>query len=213
MIYNNNNWNKQDEKIIIVEFICDGLGILQSIASQESKVMTSTRIVLYCCIYVYVVLLYYCCCIVLRCGGLLLNVIFIFSSARCIRWPLFALIRFSSRCIIDVMQLHSVCCSRLIRTLIIVCSVSFHLLMSEFDILELRLQLIHQSLKYQGVERPNLQGVSCQPRLVCEMTFPTLCLTPECQMGLREQSIVVCFMSFVFQFSVEQVLWGCESNL
>ena len=33
--------------------------------------------------------------------------------------------------------------------------------------------------KYQGVERPNFYGVSCRPRLVCGMTFLTLCLTPE----------------------------------
>ena len=43
-------------------------------------------------------------------------------------------IRFSCRCVIDVMLLHCVCCTRLIRTLIIVCSVSFHLLLPEFDI-------------------------------------------------------------------------------
>ena len=78
--------------------------------------------------------------IVLRCGGLLLNVIFSFSSARCIRWPGFALIRHFCRCAIDVMLLHCECCKRLIRTRIIVCSVSFHLLLSEFDILERRLQ-------------------------------------------------------------------------
>ena len=37
------------------------------------------------------------------------------------------------------------------------------------------MQLIDKSLKYQGVERPNLQGVSCRPRRLCGMTFPTLC--------------------------------------
>ena len=36
--------------------------------------------------------------IVLRCWGLLLNVIFSFSSARCIRWPGIAVIRLSCRC-------------------------------------------------------------------------------------------------------------------
>ena len=44
---------------------------------------------------------------------------------------------------------------------------------------KLRLHLIHYSLKYQGVEHPNLQGVSCRPRLLCGMTFLTLFLTPE----------------------------------
>ena len=38
-----------------------------------------------------------------------------------------------------------------------------NLLRLEFDIVELRPRLIHWSLKYQGVERPNLQGVSCRP--------------------------------------------------
>ena len=73
--------------------------------------------------------------IVLRCGYLLLNVIFSLSSARGIRWPGFALIRLSCHCVIDVMLLHCVCCTRLIRTRIIVCPVSFLLLLSEFDIL------------------------------------------------------------------------------
>ena len=36
-------------------------------------------------------------------------------------------IRLSCRCVIDVMLLHCVCCTRLIRTRIIVCSMSFHL--------------------------------------------------------------------------------------
>ena len=72
--------------------------------------------------------------IVLRCEGLQLNVIFSVSSARCIRWPCFALIRLSGRCVIDVMLRQSVCCTKLILTRIIVCSVSFYLLLSEFDI-------------------------------------------------------------------------------
>ena len=66
------------------------------------------------------------------CGGLLLNVIFNFSNAMCIRWPGFALIKLSCRRFIDVMLLPCDCCSRLIRTRIIVCSLSFHLLLSEF---------------------------------------------------------------------------------
>ena len=111
------------------------------------------------------------CCIVR------LNLICSCSSARCIRWPGFALIRLSFRCVVVVMLLHCLCCTRLIRTKIIVCSESFHLLLSEFDITERRPQLIHSSLKYQGVERPNLQGVCCRPRLVCGITYPTMCLT------------------------------------
>ena len=77
----------------------------------------------------------------------------------CIRWPGFALIRDSCRCIIYVMLLHCVCCIRLIRTRIVVCSVIFHLIVSEFVIPELLLQLIQLSLKYQGVTRPNMQFV------------------------------------------------------
>ena len=74
--------------------------------------------------------------IVLRCEGQLLNVLFSFSisSNSCIRWTGFAMIRVSCRCVIDVMVLHSVCCTKLIRTRIIVCALSFHLLLSEFDI-------------------------------------------------------------------------------
>ena len=72
--------------------------------------------------------------IVLRCGNLLLNDIFSFWRARCIRWPSLNLIRVDCRCVIDVMLLHCVCCTRLIRTLIIVCSVSLDLLLSEFNI-------------------------------------------------------------------------------
>ena len=38
---------------------------------------------------------------------------------------------------------------------------------------------IHFSLKYQCVERPNLQGLSCWLMFECRMTFPTQWLTPE----------------------------------
>ena len=59
----------------------------------------------------------------------------------------------------------------------------------------LRLWLIHWSLKYKGVERLNLQGVSCRPTLVCGMTFPTVF---GIGMGLREQSIVGCILELCF---------------
>ena len=65
---------------------------------------------------------------VLWCGGQLLNVTFSFLRARCIRWPGFFSIRVSFRWVIDVVWLGLVCCIRLIRTLITVCSASFHLL-------------------------------------------------------------------------------------
>ena len=113
----------------------------------------------------------------LRCVGPLLNVTFSFLSARCIRWPGFVLIRVSYRCVIDVVRLCLVCCKRLIRPLITVCSSSFHLLLLEFNIPELLPQLIHWSLKYQGEERPNSLGQSCRVRTECGMTFPTLGLS------------------------------------
>ena len=56
-----------------------------------------------------------------------------YPSARCIRWPGFVPIRVSCCCVIDFMLLHCVCCARLIRTRIILCSVSVHLLLSEYD--------------------------------------------------------------------------------
>ena len=72
----------------------------------------------------------------------------VYSVAR------FALISVRSDCVVDVM---------------------FHMLLPEFDILELRPQLIHWSSKYQGVERLNMQGVSCRPMFICGITFPTHC--------------------------------------
>ena len=73
--------------------------------------------------------------VALRCGSQLLVVTFSFLSARCIRWPGFVPIRVSCRCVIDVVWLGLVCCKRLIRTLITVCSASVHLLLLEIDIL------------------------------------------------------------------------------
>ena len=46
-----------------------------------------------------------CLSFVIMCGGLLLNVVFSFSSTRCVRLPGFALIRLSYRCVISV-----ICC-------------------------------------------------------------------------------------------------------
>ena len=97
-----------------------------------------------------------------RCEGRLLNVTFTFLNARCIRWPCFALIRVSCHCLIDVMLPDCVCCRRSIRTQINVCSMSFHLLLPEFDKPELRQQLIHWS-SYQVVERPNFKVFPADP--------------------------------------------------
>ena len=95
---------------------------------------------------------------------------------RCHRFFLF---RVSCCCVIDVMLLHCVCCTRFIQTRIIVSSVSLNLILSEFDIPGM---FINLCVKYQDEERPDLRGVSCWPRLLCGMTFPALCLTPELQM-------------------------------
>ena len=59
----------------------------------------------------------------------------------------------------------------------------------------------HWSLKYQGIERPNLLGLSCRLRSECGMTFPTLCLTPERWIGSRVQSTAGCFPELCFLFS------------
>ena len=48
------------------------------------------------------------------------------------------------------------------------CQFSEHPLLLEFDTLKLRLQLIHFSLKYQGVKRPNLICLSFWLRLDVE---------------------------------------------
>ena len=146
--------------------------------------------------------------IVLRCGGQLLNVIFSFLSSRCIQWPVV-----SFRCVIVLMLLGLVCCTRLMRTLITVCSASFHLLLLEFDISELRSQLIHWSLKYHGVEPSNLQGDSCRPRFECGMSLPSRCFTSERWVGSRMQSTVGCFPELCFlQFFVTQVLVGLRKQ-
>ena len=134
-------------------------------------------------------------------------------SARCTRWPAFVRIGSSCRCVIDVMLLRWVCSTRLLRTLITVCSASFHLLLLEFAISGLRPLLINWSLKYQGVERPNLQGVSFRPRFECGMTFPTLCLVPERWIGSRVQFLIAYPSRVFFSFPWRRCLWGRESNL
>ena len=151
--------------------------------------------------------------IVLRCGSQLLNVTFSLLSGRNIRWPGFVPIRVSCR-FIDVVWLGLICCTRLIRTLITVCSAaSFHLILLEFDLPELRPELIYWSLKYQGVEHPNLLGLSRRLRFDCGLTFPTLCLIPERRMGSRVQSTVGCFpVKCILQFSVAQLLVGSRKQ-
>ena len=140
--------------------------------------------------------------IVLHCGGQLLNLAFSFLSSRCIRWPGFVPISFLSLFhrgrVAGLSMLHKVY------------SNSNHCLFCELPSLplefELRPQLIHWTSKYQGLERPNLQGVSCRPRFECGMTFPTLCLILECWM-------VASLSCGFFSFPWRRCLCGCESNL
>ena len=128
------------------------------------------------------------------------NVSFSFLSARCIRWPGLVPLRVSCRCDIDVLWLGLVCYTRLIRTLITVCSASFNPLTQVFDIPELRPQLIHWSFKNQGVERINLLPFTCRLWFEYGLTFPTLCLTPKRWIGSR------------VQFSAAQVLVGLRKQ-
>ena len=76
--------------------------------------------VLFCCYYVFVVFVLPILEHYSPAWGQLLDGTFSYSSARCFQWPGFALIRVSC-CVIDVMLLDGVCCTRLIRTLITVC--------------------------------------------------------------------------------------------
>ena len=118
----------------IVSRVSQRIGIFRFV----KRVLVDTHVLLRC-IYAFVLpILKYCSPVV----GLLLNVVFGFSRARCIRWPCFTLIRLYCRCVIHVI---CVCCTMLIRTWIIVYSVSLNLLLSEFDMSELLLQLIHKS--------------------------------------------------------------------
>ena len=79
---------------------------------------------------------------------------------------------------------------------------------------ELRPQLIHWSLKYQGVERPLLLGLSCRLSFECIVIFPTLCLTPERCIGSGyRQPLVASLICVFFNFSWRWRLWGCKNNL
>ena len=151
-----------------------------------------------------------CDCIVLRCDGQLLNVTFSFLSARCIRWLGFVLIRVFCHCVIDVMLLGWVCCTRLIRTQSLSvqqASICFCLSATYSTCSR------SSSIGVYKVSRcriPNLQCVSCRPRYECRMIFPTLCLIQE-RWWLHNGAITrrLCFL----QFSVAQVLLGLRKQL
>ena len=131
--------------------------------------------------------------IVLRCKGLLLNVSFRFSSARCIRWPDFADQSFLTLC--HRSHVATLCVLYKVK------SNSNHCLFSALPSAHTRVdtpELIHWSSEYQYVERPNMQGASCLPRLVLMWNnilyavFDTETLHRG-KMGLREQSTLGCF--------------------
>ena len=109
----------------IVSRVSQRIGILRLV----KRVFVNTSVLLRCYSAFVLPILEYCSPVY----GSAAECHFSFSSARCIRWSGFALIRLSCRCVIDVILLHCVCCRKLIR-IRIVCSVSFHLLLSEFDI-------------------------------------------------------------------------------
>ena len=128
----------------IVSLVSQRIGILRLV----KRIFVDTSVLLHCYFAFVLSILEYCS----RCGDELLNVTFSFLSASCIRWPGFVSIRVSCS-VIDVAWPGLVCCARLIRSLITACLFSelLYLLLLEFDITELRPQLIHWSLKYQGV--------------------------------------------------------------
>ena len=150
--------------------------------------------------------------IVLRCVGLLLNVIFSFSSSRCVRWRGFALIRVSCRCVIDVMLLHCVCCKRLIRAWIIVCSVSFHLLLSELGILSCGCSS-SVSLEYQGRTSQLARCFSPAQTRVCNDLLYTVFDTVTFDGFRRAVNRWLPPWVVFFCFPWRRCLWGCESNL
>ena len=69
-----------------------------------------------------------------------------------------------------VMLLHCVCWTRLIRTRIIVCSVSFHLLLSEFDIPDLR-EFVFQFSMAQVLVGLRKQFMNFSPTWACAAGF------------------------------------------
>ena len=191
----------------IVSRVSQRIGILRMV----KRIFVDTSVLLRC-YFAFVISILVCCSLVWESAAechLQLHECLVYSVAMLGFVP----IRVSCRCVIDVVWLCLVCWTRLIKTLITVCSTSFHLLLLEFDIPELRPQLIYWSLRYQGVERPNLLRLSCRLRFECGMTFPTLCLTPERWMGSRVQLTVGRFPELCFLFLWPSCFWGCESIL
>ena len=105
--------------------------------------------------------------------------------------------------LLGIMQ---VCCTRLIRTLITVCSASFHLLLIEFDIPELRQQLIHL---FEVSRRTTLHFARSflPPQLRMWNDLPYSVFDTETRDGFKGAVNVGCFPELCFlQFSVAHVL-------
>ena len=97
----------------------------------------------------------------------------------------------SCRCVIDVVLLGLVCCTRLIRTLTTVGSANFDLLLLEFDIPKQAAAAAHPL---------EIEESRCRTSRFARSFLPTLCLTLERWMCSRVQSTVGGFLSCVFFF-------------
>ena len=172
----------------IVSCVSQRIGMLRLV----KRIFVCTSMLLLCHFSFNLAILEYCSPLL----GQPFNITLSFLSARCIRAG-FDPIRVSCR-VIDLVWLGLVCCARLIRSLITVCPASFHLLLLEFDILVLWQQLNHWRLKYQGVEPPNLLGISCRLRFECGITFLTLFFTPVRWMVQVCSQLLVASLSCVF---------------
>ena len=103
-------------------------------------------------------------------------------------------------------------CTRLIQTLLTVCSVSFYLLPLQLDITELQPQLIHWSLRYQGVEHPNLLGFPAGSGWNVE--WPSLNCVWHWHAGWVQeysQPLVASLSCVFFSFPWCRCLWGRTS--
>ena len=138
--------------------------------------------------------------VLLRCHFTFLLPIFVYCSpvwGSAAEYQLFRCIRWKLRLCPDLSFL-SLCHRRHVAGLSMLYKVNLnsnHCLFSEFPSASTRvgnttlwLEVIRWSLKYHGVERPYLLGISCRLRFECGMTFRTLCLTPERWIGSRVPS-------------------------
>ena len=145
---------------------------------------------------------------VLRCGGQLQNVTFSFLNARCIRWPALCRSEFLSLCHLR----HVAWLNRFYK----VNSNSNHCLFSELPSASTRVRHTRAaaaasrwSLKYQGVERPNLLGLSYVPAQVRMLNdLPYTVLDTGTLHGFNGAVNRWLFPWVVFSFSASLVLVG-----